>query len=65
MLLFVLMFFMEIRVMLLPFWLGPAEQLWRREDDLLTPPFLTHSWGQTGKAVAGWYKGPGLAHVAL
>lgn len=29
-----LMFFMEIRVMLLSFWLGPAEQLPRREGVL-------------------------------
>lgn len=31
MLLFMLMFFMEIRVMLFSFWLVPAEQLSRRE----------------------------------
>lgn len=33
MLLLVLMFFMEIRVMLFPFWLMSAEQLPRREGD--------------------------------
>lgn len=34
MLLLVLMFFMEIRVMLFPFWLVSAEQLPRRGGDM-------------------------------
>lgn len=34
MLLFMLMFFMEIRVMLLSFWLVPAEQLSGREGSI-------------------------------
>lgn len=34
MLLFMLMFFMEIRVMLLSFWLVPVEQLSRREGNI-------------------------------
>lgn len=51
MLLFMLKFFMEMRVMLLSFWLGPAEQLPSREGGISSP-------GKRGREVSLRWRAP-------